>query len=152
MAGNDGAEAIEIRLRHEMIEDVDDHVQPAPGKRGRHSYAKRYCAKRYCAMTLAPNSSSSFISRGVNPCSTEYCAIVSSTWRLAPIPWDKMGVAKALPACAGSKPVSRWYSTCSMRCRLARSLARLNAFRILVRAQGCCSANSRLITMPWLIG
>ena len=29
MAGNDGAEAIEIRLRHEMIEDVDHHVQPA---------------------------------------------------------------------------------------------------------------------------
>ena len=107
MAGNDGAEAIEIRLRHEMIEDVDHHVQPAPGKRGRPYCAKRYCAKRYCAMTLAPNSSSSFISRGVNPCSTEYCAIVSSTWRLAPMPWDKMGVAKALRACAGSKPVSR---------------------------------------------
>ena len=35
MAGNDGAEAIEIRLRHEMIEDVDHHVQPAPDKRGR---------------------------------------------------------------------------------------------------------------------
>src|SRR4029078_12057987 len=29
MAGNDGAEAIEIRLWHEMIEDVDYHVQPA---------------------------------------------------------------------------------------------------------------------------
>ena len=107
MAGNDGAEAIEIRLRHEMVEDVDHHVQPAPGKRGRPYCAKRYCAKRYCAMTLAPNSSSSFIGRGVNPCSTEYCAIVSSTWRLAPMPWDKMGVAKALRACAGSRPVSR---------------------------------------------
>ena len=32
MAGNDGAEAIEIRLRHEMIEDIDHHVQPAPGQ------------------------------------------------------------------------------------------------------------------------
>src|SRR6476661_5238561 len=107
MAGNDGAEAIEVRLRHEMVEDVDHHVQPAPGKCGRPYCAKRYCTKRYCAMTLAPNSSSSFISRGVNPCSTEYSAIVSSTWRLALMAWDKMGVAKALRACAGSKPVSR---------------------------------------------
>ena len=34
MAWNEGAEAIEIRLRHEMIEDVDHHVQPAPGESG----------------------------------------------------------------------------------------------------------------------
>src|ERR1700704_1116821 len=147
MAGDNGAEAIEIRLRHEMIEDVDHNVQPAPGKRGR-----PYCVKRYCTMTLAANSSSSFISRGVNPCSKEYCAIVSITWRLALIPWFTMGVARAFRACAGSKPISRWYSTCSMRCRSARSLAWLNAFKILVSAQGCCSASSRLITMPWLMG
>jgi len=101
MAGNDGAEAVEIRRRHEMIEDVDHHVQPAPDKRGRPD-----CPTRYCAMTLAANSSSSFISRGVNPCSSEYCAIVSSTWRLALMPWDTMGVARASFACAGSKPVS----------------------------------------------
>ena len=41
MAGNDGAEPVEIRLRHEMVEDVDHHVQPAPGKRGRPCCTKR---------------------------------------------------------------------------------------------------------------
>ena len=49
MAGNDGAEAIEIRLRHEMIEDVDHHVQPAPGKRGR-----PYCATALLCQVLLP--------------------------------------------------------------------------------------------------
>ena len=46
----------------------------------------------YCAIALAAKSSSSFINLGVNPCSSEYCAMVSSTWRLAAIPWSTMGV------------------------------------------------------------
>ena len=49
MAGNDGAEAIEIRLRHEMIEDVDHHVRPAPDKRGRPC-----CSTRYCPSAIVP--------------------------------------------------------------------------------------------------
>jgi hypothetical protein len=40
----------------------------------------------YCASMLAGNNSSSFITRGVNPCSFEYCAMVSSTRRLARTP------------------------------------------------------------------
>ena len=61
----------------------------------------------YCSITEGANISSIFTRRGVSPCSNEYCAVVSSTLRLAAIPWRMSGVASALRASGGSKPVSR---------------------------------------------
>ena len=46
---------------------------------------------------LAGNKSSSLVSFGVSPCSSEYCAMVSSTWRFAATPWVMSGSANALP-------------------------------------------------------
>lgn len=61
----------------------------------------------YCSITDGAKSSSTFISRGVSPCSNEYWAAVSSVFRLAAMPWTMMGVARALRASGGSSPVSR---------------------------------------------
>ena len=61
----------------------------------------------YCSITEGANISSIFTRRGVSPCSNEYCAVVSSTLRLAAIPWRMSGVASALRTSGGSKPVSR---------------------------------------------
>ncbi len=92
MAGNERRKALKIGLGHEMIEHIDHH--------------RANPSTPYCVIMLAANSSSSFISRGVNPCSNEYCAIVSSTSRLATTPCLTMGVASALPASADTSPVS----------------------------------------------
>ena len=58
----------------------------------------------YCSIALGANSSSSFISRGVRPCSCEYCAAVSSVLRLALMPWRIAGSRSALPASAEMCP------------------------------------------------
>ena len=60
----------------------------------------------YCSITDGANISSIFTRRGVSPCSKEYCAVVSSTLRLALTPWRMSGVVSALRASGGSNPVS----------------------------------------------
>ena len=62
---------------------------------------ERACA--HVSSALGAYSSSILISRGVNPCSREYCAIVSITLRLALTPWW----IKAVLASPQSKPAAR---------------------------------------------
>src|SRR5207253_7396382 len=76
MIRDERAQTLEIRLGREMVEDVDH----------RRAVGSQMRSLPYCAMALAAKSSSSFISRGVSPCSSEYCATVSSTRRLASMP------------------------------------------------------------------
>ena len=56
---------------------------------------------------LGGNRSSSCVSFGVSPCSSEYCAMVSSTLRFAATPWVISGAAKSFCAAAGRTPVSK---------------------------------------------
>ena len=103
-------ELVRLRVDRSCGEERQRRAEQPPIELSKHrqqTLPASVAARRYWSIALAANTSSSFTRRGVSPCSKEYCAAVSSTWRLAWIPCVTMDFASASLASLASNPAAR---------------------------------------------